>query len=81
VVATPLIHPSGGTFTKTASVQLTCDTAGATIYYTLDGTDPTTSSTRYTTYFTIANSATVKAKAFASGYSPSAIATAVFTKK
>jgi outer membrane protein assembly factor BamB len=77
-VSTPVIHPNGGSVTRRQSVQITCATSGAAIYYTVNGTDPTTSSTKYTSYFTISGPTTVKAKAFEAGYIASPIATAVF---
>lgn len=40
---------------------------GATIYYTLDGTDPTTSSTKYTSEFKLTKNAIIKAIAFETG--------------
>jgi hypothetical protein len=78
-VATPTISPNGGSFTSSVQVTLACATSGATIYYTTNGSDPTTGSTEYTGPFTLNNSATVKAKAFKSGSNPSAIASANFT--
>ena len=63
------------------SVQLECLTPGATIYYTVDGSTPTTASRKYTSYFVIYATTTVKAAAFESGYNPSAVATAVFTQR
>lgn len=80
-VATPAIHPPpSGHIVKKQSIQITCATAGATIYYTLNGTTPTTSSIRYTGYFLITNSTTVKAAAFKTSYNPSGVAMAVYTK-
>lgn|GEM_PF-2527666 len=77
--ATPTISPNGGTFTTPQSVTLATTTPGAQIRYTLDGSDPTTSSTLYSTAFTVSASATVKAKAFATGMNASATAAATFT--
>jgi hypothetical protein len=79
VVATPTISPNGGNFTASVSVTLADSTAGATIRYTTNGADPTESSTLYSAPFTLASSATVKARAFASGMTDSAVASASFT--
>ena len=51
------------------------------MYYTTDGTTPTTSSSLYTGQITLAGtgSKTAKAIAVASGYNNSAVATATFT--
>ena len=78
-VATPTITPNGGTITNSAPVTLSCSTAGATIRYTTDGTDPTSSSPAYTSPITVSTSMTIKAIGFASGYNPSTEAVASFT--
>lgn len=56
-VANPTISITDG------SVTITCATAGATIYYTTDGTAPTTNSAAYTEAFTVEDGTTVKAVA------------------
>ena len=76
-VATPVI--SGTTpFVGTTQVSINCETSGAAIYYTLDGSDPTTSSTLYIDPFTINATTTVKAIA-ALNAERSNIATKTFT--
>lgn len=47
-VATPTITPTSKKFDKSFEATIACTTTGATIYYTLDGTDPTSSTTRQT---------------------------------
>ncbi|MBR1395384.1 MAG: chitobiase/beta-hexosaminidase C-terminal domain-containing protein [Prevotella sp.] len=54
-VANPVITQSG------SSVTITCSTDGATIYYTTDGSEPTSSSTAYSDAITIDNPCTVRA--------------------
>ena len=62
-VATPTFSPAAGRYETAQTVSITCETTGATIYYTLDGTNPTTSSTPYTSALTISETTTVKALA------------------
>jgi len=79
VAATPTFSPAAGTFTSTQSVSIADTTTGASIYYTLDGSTPTTSSTKYSAAISIASTTTINAIAVATGFSNSAVATGVFT--
>ncbi len=63
---------------SSGSVTIISSTEGATIYYTTNGTDPTTSSTPYTGPFSISNETTVKAIAVKSGYDNSDVASAEY---
>lgn len=63
-------------FVGSTTITLTAD-ADNTIYYTIDGSDPTNASTLYTAPFTLNASATVKAIAY-KGTTPSLVATKEF---
>ncbi len=76
---TPTISPNGGSYVGDTTVALATATPGATIYYTIDGTDPTTSSNVYVNAFILTVDTTVKAFATAPGFLDSAIASAAFT--
>ena len=77
-VATPTFSPEAGSYTTTQNVTISCETDGATIHYTVDGTDPTTSSAVFSTPIAISETTTVKAMAVKAGMSNSSIATAVY---
>jgi glucosylceramidase len=77
--AAPTFSPTPGTYTAAQTVTLSDATAGASIYYTTNGTTPTAASTLYTTPISVASSATIEAIAIASGYSTSAVALGAYT--
>ncbi len=78
-VAKPVISPAEGIYTTPQTVEISCSTIGATIVYTLDGSDPSSSSPVYTAALGIFETATVKAQAFRQGNGDSAVASAIFT--
>lgn len=77
--ATPTFSPVAGTYTEAQTVTISCTTTSATIYYTTDGSDPTTGSSVYSSPLTVSSTQTIKAIAAKSGYSNSAIGTAAYT--
>lgn len=78
--ATPTFSPAAGAVVSGTEVSIS-STEGATIYYTLDGTEPTTSSSVYSAPIEITAATTIKAFATKSDYSDSEVATAVYTIK
>ncbi len=78
VCATPTFSPEGGTYYETQNVSISCSTAGATIYYTLDGSDPTPNSTVYAEPIMVSENVTIKAIAMKDGFDDSNIATAEY---
>jgi hypothetical protein len=77
-VATPTFSPAAGTYSEAQTVTISCNTQGATIHYTLDGSDPTENSLIYSTPLTISETTTLKAMAVKEDYNNSAIAEATY---
>jgi hypothetical protein len=77
--ATPTFSPTGGTSTAPQLVAVSTTTPGASIYYTTDGSTPTTGSTAYAAAVRVFSSSTIKAIATAAGYAASAVGTASYT--
>lgn len=78
--AAPLISPAGAFFTNSVNVSISAAVPGTRIFYTLDGSIPTTSSPLYTNAFTLTNTTTVKALATLSNAFPSAPTVARFVR-
>jgi RHS repeat-associated protein len=80
-VATPVFSPPGGSYGSPTNVIVTCATAGAAIYYTTNGNIPNSGDSYINSGGSVYVSGvtTLKAKAFASGYNDSAVATATYT--
>jgi len=78
-VQIPTFNPPGGDYTSQQSVTINCVTSGATIRYTTNGIDPTEASTPYAVAITVSATTTLKAKAFKSGWTPSSVASAIYT--
>lgn len=77
-IATPVFSPKAGRYAEAQTVSITCDTDGATIYYTIDGSAPTTASSIYTVPLTISETTVVKAMAVIDG-EESKVATGKFS--
>ena len=78
-VATPTFNPAAGSFSTAQNVTISCATEDATIYYTTDGTTPTTSSSVYSTAITVSETTTIKAIAVKANMADSEVATGTFT--
>ncbi|HTX76951.1 MAG TPA: IPT/TIG domain-containing protein [Terracidiphilus sp.] len=80
LAATPVISPAAGSYGYEVNVSISepSSTPGATIYYTTDGTTPTTSSKVYKTSFLLGGPATVQAIAVAPNFTNSDTASSAF---
>jgi sugar lactone lactonase YvrE len=78
VAATPTFSVAAGTYATAQTLTLADTTAGAAVYYTTDGTTPTTSSSLYNGPITVSSTEVVQAVAVASGYNSSAVAVAAY---
>lgn len=70
----PVFSPAGGTYTSTQLVSILDSSPGVAIYYTTDGSTPTTSSTVYSGPITVPTGTTMKAIAIGGGLARSPIA-------
>lgn len=78
----PILTPEDGTtFVDKLTVTVSCSTEGATIYYTKNGSEPTTGSDKFPTEgVTLTETTTLKAIAVKDGLDNSEVVTATYTK-
>jgi DNA-binding beta-propeller fold protein YncE len=79
VATMPIFSIPAGSYTSSQVVSIRDTTAGATIYYSTDGSIPTASSTVYSGPITVSTTEALNAIAIAPGYANSAIATSTYT--
>ena len=77
-VATPVFDPLGGYYFGAQVISISCATAGATIRYTTNNTEPVPTSAIYENPINIANTTTLRAKAFKDNMATSTTATAYY---
>ncbi len=80
--ATPVFDPTETSLTGDTGIVISCGTGGATVYYTTNGSTPTTGSTPYTGAISVTGDGTVetiKAMAVAVGFKDSAVASAKYS--
>ena len=78
-VAEPQFNPASCLFYPSTNVTITCATSGATIRYTLNGTDPTESSTIYNGPILVDDDTEIRARAWKRGMNPSAVVSETYT--
>ncbi len=74
----PTITPAGGTFNQSILVTVMASDTNATVYYTLDGSLPTTNSAVYTGPLRLTHTLTVSANEFEASFNNSVAASALF---
>jgi glucosylceramidase len=79
--STPTFSPAPGTYTSAQTVSLADATPGASVYYTVDGSTPTASSTLYssTSPIAVSTTTTIQAIAVELGYTNSSVASGTYT--
>jgi hypothetical protein len=74
----PIATPPSGSYSKPQSVALSTATVGGKIYYTIDGTEPTTASRLYSSPILMDSNKTLKAITEAPGYAASELLTSEY---
>jgi hypothetical protein len=74
----PIFSPPAGAYAPGTAISLSVADPSAVIRYTTDGSEPTASSPVYSSSFTLTVPLTLKAKAFRSGFAPSATVSASY---
>ncbi|MDD2230297.1 MAG: SUMF1/EgtB/PvdO family nonheme iron enzyme [Candidatus Cloacimonetes bacterium] len=78
-VITPTINILSGTYPIPQTVTIACETDDASVFYTIDGTEPTTASLLYSAPIIVSSTRTLKVKAFKDGMTDSDVSSATYT--
>ena len=78
MVATPVFDPGGGLYEEAQLVTISCATEGASLYYTIDGSEPTEESSLYTEPVLVSDTLVLRARGYKTGLLPSYIASAYY---
>lgn len=78
-VAAPVFSVKAGAVEEGTEVAITCETEGATIHYTVDGTEPTEASATYSAPIVVDKEMTIKAIAVKEGLTNSVVVSAEYT--
>jgi hypothetical protein len=79
-VAQPVFTPASGPIANGTTVSISCSTTGAAIYFTTDGSSPTTNSARYTNPITLQGDTKLSALALKPGYINSVVTSVFFDR-
>jgi hypothetical protein len=79
VTAAPTFSPAPGTYASAQSITLSDSAGGSVIYYTTDGTTPSTNSSVYSNPILVGATETIKAVAIAPGLSASSVSSSGYT--
>jgi hypothetical protein len=77
--AAPVFGPAAGSYSAGVQVTITSATPGASIFYTTDGSTPTSGSTLYSGVVTVTETTTFNAIAINTGFVPSTVSSAAYT--
>jgi hypothetical protein len=75
----PAFNPAAGAYATGLQVTMSSTTPNSSIYYTTDGTNPTSGSTLYTGAITVTETTTFNAMAIGNGYLQSVVSAATYT--
>lgn len=74
----PIISETGGFYTNSVTIEISNQSLGAKIYYSIDGSEPDSASLEYLEPLTFDKTTVLRARCFLAGYSPSEIETKTF---
>jgi Malectin domain/Legume lectin domain/Chitobiase/beta-hexosaminidase C-terminal domain len=77
--AAPVFSPTAGSYSAGTQVTISSATPGASIFYTTDGSTPTSGSTLYTGALTVSGTTTFNAIAISTGFIQSVVSAATYT--